>query len=49
MPLCIHSFARVVTVGGFRLGNLVFVVREHQVGATQVNVDGLPQFLAHHR
>ena len=36
-------------VGGFRLGDFVLVVGKNQIAATEVNVDGLAQFLAHHR
>ena len=42
------QFRQGCAVGGFRLSDLVFVVREHQISATEVNVDGLTQFLAHH-
>ena len=34
--------------GSFRLGDFIFMVRENQVGSTQVNIDGFTQFLAHH-
>ena len=34
--------------GRLRLGNLVFVVGENQIGATEMDIDRVSQFLAHH-
>ena len=38
-----------MAAGGLRLGDLVLVVRKDQVGTTQMDVDRVAEFLAHHR
>ena len=39
---------QVLTGGSFGLGDLVFVVREYQVGPTQVDVDRVTELRPHH-